>query len=340
VVAGASPSLKWHDVLPADTAAEVLALAEDVAGQVGSNPLSEASSRRVADPGLAGPLAPRHLLASRGGRLVGYLQFLPCPPAATSEPATATPGWADVVCRTTDVAAALLAQVPGRVIAWAHGSRSAVHGGATAAGWQPVRTLLQMTRELGPDLPAPHMPPGITLRAFRPGHDDQAWLDLNARAFAELPDQASWGPSDLQERVAASWFDAFGFLLAVDEDGALVGCNWTKVHQAPPLLARPPHERHDPASPADPVGEVYVLAVSPDHQGRGLGRALTLAGLHHLRDSGISTAMLYVDAANRAAVQLYEGLGLLTVDRDVAYQRASVVTASALPHRPPEAPAQ
>jgi mycothiol synthase len=55
---------------------------------------------------------------------------------------------------------------------------------------------------------------------------------------------------------------------------------------------------------------VYVIAVDPDFHGLGLGRALTLAGYQHLGDSGITRAMLYVDADNTAAVTLYRDIGL------------------------------
>ncbi|GMA87565.1 hypothetical protein GCM10025868_28150 [Angustibacter aerolatus] len=54
---------------------------------------------------------------------------------------------------------------------------------------------------------------------------------------------------------------------------------------------------------------MYVVAVAPEHQARGLGRALVVAGLRHLADRGLGEVTLYVDGDNVAAVRTYERLG-------------------------------
>jgi mycothiol synthase len=62
-----------------------------------------------------------------------------------------------------------------------------------------------------------------------------------------------------------------------------------------------------------------VIAVDPDLHGLGLGRQLTLAGLEHLSDEGIRTAMLYVDAANTVGVAMYESLGFAVHSTNAAF---------------------
>ena len=73
----------------------------------------------------------------------------------------------------------------------------------------------------------------------------------------------------------------------------------------------------------EPTGEVYVVGVHPAEQGTGLGRALTLAGLHYLRGREIPSVMLYVDGDNTAAIRLYASLGFAHTGTDVMYQHAA-----------------
>jgi mycothiol synthase len=157
----------------------------------------------------------------------------------------------------------------------------------------------------GADLPDAVLPDGVTIRAFVPGKDEDAWLAANRAAFADHPEQGNLTRADLEARMAEDWFDPAGFFLAEDRDGRLLGYHWTKVH--------PRHGAH----PA--IGEVYVVGVTPEAQGMGLGKALTIAGIKHLRDAGLNAVMLYVDADNAAAVALYRRLGFTRWDMDVMY---------------------
>jgi mycothiol synthase len=195
-----------------------------------------------------------------------------------------------------------------RLRLWAHGDHPSAGALAWSLGFERYRVLLQLRRSLHAPIPAPQLAPGVELRAFVPGADDDAWLEVNARAFADLPDQGRWTKEDLRVRMAEPWFDPAGFLMAWRGDD-LLGFHWTKVHGL--------ESDHD----HDPIGEIYVLGVDPSAQGIGLGAALTLAGLRYLRGRGLEQAMLYVDESNPRAVELYQRNGFVRWTTDVCFLR-------------------
>ncbi len=106
----------------------------------------------------------------------------------------------------------------------------------------------------------------MIIRTFRPGADEDDWIAVNARAFADHPEQGRITRRDLDDRLAESWFDPAGFFVAISA-GRMVGFHWTKQHE-------------------DQLGEVYVLGVDPVAGGQGLGKALLTTGLRHLKRRG------------------------------------------------------
>jgi mycothiol synthase len=197
----------------------------------------------------------------------------------------------------------------GHVTYWVHGTEAdpAADARAANAGFVAERDLLQLRVPLPLAAPS-RFPDDTTVRTFRVGEDEADWVPVNNRAFHGHPEQGAWTIEMLQAREQEDWFDPEGFVLAFDDDG-LAGFCWTKVHPA-----QPPRE-------PDALGEIYVIGADPSRQGRGLGRALTTAGLESLAARGISVGMLYVDADNDAAVGLYRALGFVTHRTDRAYGR-------------------
>ena len=202
----------------------------------------------------------------------------------------------------------------GRLRLWAHGETSGARELAQAMGFNTQRSLWQMRRSLFAPLPSVDVPDNVRIRTFDADHDIEAWLDVNRRAFVDLPDQGSWTQHDLELRLQESWFNPQGFFIAERvSDSALVGFHWTKVHGG--------GGHSDGSHQHQPMGEIYVLAVDPTAHISGLGRALSLEGLTYLRKLGLTQAMLYVDADNTRAIALYEGLGFVHWDTDVLYRR-------------------
>ncbi len=187
--------------------------------------------------------------------------------------------------------------------AWSHGDHPAAARLAEAHGLARVRELWVMRRSAADPLPELDLPDDLHVRSYRPA-DAADVLAVNATAFAAHPEQGGLDSDTLAERMAEPWFDPRGLLLAVDGSGAMLGFHWTKQHDAA-------------------VGEVYVVGVGPAAQGRGLGRLLTLAGLHHLASAGVREILLHVEADNDPAVHIYTGLGFAhaAADTHVQYRR-------------------
>ena len=63
--------------------------------------------------------------------------------------------------------------------------------------------------------------------------------------------------------------------------------------------------------PESSIGEVYMLAVDPDHQGVGIGTALTEFALDWIKDAGMAVAMVETggDPGHAAARRTYEKAG-------------------------------
>jgi mycothiol synthase len=190
----------------------------------------------------------------------------------------------------------------GQVYFWAPRADALHDRIAASSGLQPGRELIQMRVPLPLAPQSGHRVDALVTQPFRPGQDETAWLEVNNRAFSTHPEQGGWSIDDLLEREQEAWFDPDGLLL-FEVEGRLAGSCWTKIHRD-----------EDP-----PIGEIYVISVDPDFQGRGLGRLLTAAGLSWLVEAGITTGMLYVDGDNAAAVALYRSMGFTDDHVDRAY---------------------
>ena len=190
--------------------------------------------------------------------------------------------------------------------AWSHGNPPAAVALAASHGFRPTRELWVMRRPTSLELPVVTVPEGVSVRSFRRG-DEEELLRVNAAAFAHHPEQGSLSLAGLRERMAEPWFEPEGLIEAWDAtpsgDGRLLGFHWTKRHSTT-------------------LGEVYVVGIAPEAQGRGLGKVLTALGLVHLSD--VEEVHLYVEADNAAAVRLYERLGFTHANSDTHVQYVRV----------------
>lgn len=273
---------------------DVIALRNAVAATTGSSPLSDHVVSAV-----KGHSSGRHFIDVSGDQLRGYAHLdtgaHPVAELLVNDAGDAS-GLLDAVSRAAGSSLRI----------WTRGDQAPLNDVLPGLGFTCTRTLLQMRCPLeASSIAEPVWPDGVTVRTFRVEVDEEPWLAVNNAAFAGHPEQAGWTRDDLRAREEEAWFDPAGFFLAAVDD-RVVGFHWTKVHD----------------KPGGNLGEVYVIGVDPSMQGKGLGEALLLRGLQHLRDLGLATVLLYVETDNHGAIALYERHGFSKWDADRMFSRS------------------
>jgi mycothiol synthase len=278
------PPISQPERLDDATRNAVLRLYADIEARDGAPPLSDQALTRLSSPHVT------HLTIGPPTDPTGYAQLAGTTLEIAGDSTSAPPLLDAALERRPDV------------VVWSHGTRSPLGAILQSRHFDQVRVLHQLRRPLDAALPDLEIPDGVKVRDFVVGQDEDAWVRVNAAAFASHPEQGAWTAADLRAREAEAWFDASGFLVA-ERDGAMIGFHWTKVH-------------------GDGLGEVYVLGIDPAAQGLKLGGALLVQGLRRLADRGCPAALLYVDDDNTAAMRLYERLGFEHYDTDIQWRRA------------------
>ena len=243
------------------------------------------------------------------------------------------PGEVDLVVRPgargrgigTAALGALLDRASGEVRAWAHGENPAAEALLTRAGFAPVRSLFRMALDpallpaggaapgADPDPLAIPTPGDLALRAFDPASDADAaaWVDANAAAFADHPEQGRITLADFAAMRAEPWFDPADLILLGELDAhgqplpRIAGSTWIKT-----------------VRDGDAVDtELYAVGVRPERAGEGLGRLLLAVTLARMAQHAPQRVTLYVDGENARAVELYERAGFTVDSRSRQWSR-------------------
>lgn len=197
---------------------------------------------------------------------------------------------------------------------WAHGDLTSAQALCASASFEPVRSLWKMSRPLAADETFDvALPDGFEAASFDGSEEQaQAWWEVNALAFAYHPEQGRMTLDDFWARTRESWFDPAGLILVWDRTAdvpTLAASHWIKVESETVSGQR--------------NGEVYVVAVAPNYQGRGLARPLTALGLRQLQAVGATTVDLYVEGDNDPAKATYFRAGFTQSAHDAMYRLAT-----------------
>lgn len=158
-----------------------------------------------------------------------------------------------------------------------------------------------------PDRPWEHdCPVNIRIVPFQAAHT-QAVIDLSLRAWAPVFDKLKpavpsyvyrafypegWATRQEADIRALLRTEAANVWIA-DDRGLVVGWVGLRIHSE------------------DAMGEIHIIAVDPDHQGRGVGGRLIEHGLSLMRGAGLQIAMVETgdDPGHESSRATYERAG-------------------------------
>jgi mycothiol synthase len=174
-------------------------------------------------------------------------------------------------------------------------------------GLRPVRYDLHMVYHPLDNLAEPRFPPGIQVRPFARGLDDEASLETMNEAFADVMDHAPVTPEELRHWIDSPTFREDLSPVALDGESVIGLCLCTVSEGRVRLLGR-----RD--------GYVDTLCVIPAYRQRGLGSALLLTCLRAMKKAGLGSATLDASADNPTeAIHLYGQVGFREAWRWVTY---------------------
>lgn len=193
---------------------------------------------------------------------------------------------------------------------WCPEARIAKRQLIEAAGYRQVRWFFEMQRTGLDVVDVPSTPEGIE---FRPIGTDRASLrrlfDADVEAF-----QDHWGGFPATDATFAEWVEAPAmkpalFVVAWDGD-QIAGASVNAIYH------------HDNEAFGRRRGWLDSVFVRRPWRRRGLGAALVARSLVVLREAGMDTAMLGVDADNpTGALGIYERAGFTVATRAAAYRK-------------------
>lgn len=154
-------------------------------------------------------------------------------------------------------------------------------------------SYVHFVRDLDRPIPAPKLPEGFTIRPLAGEREAEAYAAMHRAAFDTTNMTADWRQTTLRDPRYVPDLD----LVAVGPEGNLAAfC----VGWITPPLASLAGQR---------LAQVEPLGVLPEHQRKGLGRALLLEVLRRAKALGAHRIEVDAESYNEASRGTYEALG-------------------------------
>lgn len=192
--------------------------------------------------------------------------------------------------------------------AWASDTEQQWEELLLSAGYEPVRYGFEMVRPSLDDIPDLPLPEGLDVRPVTPEHYCTIW-----RA-AEEAFRDHWGEPEWQDEWLYEWQESPTF------QPQLWQVAWDGDQVAGMVLNFINHEENQEHHRQR--GYTENISVRRPWRRQGLARALIARSFQVLKEQGMTTAALGVDAQNpNGALQLYESMGFRMVKRHTTFRK-------------------
>ena len=198
---------------------------------------------------------------------------------------------------------------PQRFGAFAGEERPGAQALLAGAGYEPVRWFFDMVRPTLDEIVVPDMPAGIEIRPVAGRAQMRQLFDADVEAFSD-----HWGGFDASDESFEAWLtdpEIAPELFVVGWEGdEIAGAVVNVINE---------HENRELERLRGLLDSVFVRR---GWRGRGLGAALVARSLVLLRERGMTSAWLGVDADNpNGALRLYENAGFAVHTRGAAFRK-------------------
>lgn len=156
-------------------------------------------------------------------------------------------------------------------------------------------SIIRFQKDLDQELPQPQLPEGYSIRPFRGESEIESYVKLHRAAFGSEKMTTDWRRRTFEHPAYQPKID----LVVVSPEDDLVGFCVCWISQE--------------------VGQIEPLGVHPEHQGKGIGRALELAALQALRGAGARSMHVDHVSENKEAITLSVKTGFQKINNAMRY---------------------